>query len=127
MDLEEQIFSFLTRCIKQEVSVFEISKYFTSDQMDLMDQMIRSWYLKQTKVIGLNLIKPKNRYATIVPENDNLNLISDPSKDSYKYKTLIYYFEKISNNYRYGIIQISLSNYIENKLFGCGLRTEGKN
>jgi hypothetical protein len=51
-----------------------------------------------------------------VPEDKIFINISDPEKETYKYKTLIYYFERIINHYRWGVIR-DLSSYIENNLF----------
>jgi hypothetical protein len=115
MDLQNKIIDFITDCINGQISVFNITKYFSITEIEQMYLMLRKCYNKQSKILGLDLVKPKNKFSVIVPE---VTLFyENPDKETYKYKTLIDYFKNIIYNMQ-GEEGQDLSIYIKNELFG---------
>jgi hypothetical protein len=49
MDLQETIFHFIYCCAEKQISVFDMEKYFIPNQIEQMDLMLRTSYLKQKK------------------------------------------------------------------------------
>lgn len=117
MNIQKKIYLFMTDCINYKTSVFNISKYFDLNEIKQMDLILRKLYSKQKKSLGLDLIKQKNKNSVIIPEDKIIINVQDPNNETYKYKTLIYYFEKIIDNYKFGSIKQDISEYIENELF----------